>query len=334
MSKAFRTAIEAHEITKYYGRIKAIEKISLKVEEKEFFGLLGPNGAGKTTLIRILTGLTAPTSGRALIFGHDLLKEPVKAKEKFGLVPEVSNLYSEMTAWENLIFMAKLYGLSRDKRERRVEELLEFFGLKERQKSPVKELSKGMRRRLTIAAAMIHNPSILFLDEPTSGLDVQSSRLIRDALRRLNREEGVTVFLTTHFIEEADELCERVAILDRGKIVALDTPESLKASVQSDGIIEVSFNAPTHIEDFFKDRCKKVVKLEENKFQIYVHHRDVSSIFPLLSQFTESKGLEILAINMIKPSLEDVFIKYTGIDSLMAERLEQIRPKRGGTEPR
>ncbi|MBS7609966.1 ABC transporter ATP-binding protein [Candidatus Bathyarchaeota archaeon] len=325
---ALKVAIEASDVTKYYGTIPAVEKVSFKVEETEFFGLLGPNGAGKTTLIRILTGLTAPSFGQALIFGHNPLKEPVKAKEKFGLVPEVSNLYSEMTAWENLIFTAKLYGIPKEKRERRAIELLELFGLKERQKSPVKELSKGMRRRLTIAAALIHNPSILFLDEPTSGLDVQSSKLIRDTLRRLNKEGGVTVFLTTHYIEEADELCHRLAILNHGRVVSIDTPENLKASIQGDGIIEVSFNASAQIHGDLKNLCSKIIKLEENKFQLYVRPEDIPSIFPLITRFAESRGLKVLGVNFIKPSLEEVFIKYTGVDSLMAERLEQIRPKR------
>lgn len=324
-----KLAIEASDVTKYYGKIPAVEKVSFTVEETEFFGLLGPNGAGKTTLIRILTGLIAPSFGKVLIFGHDPLKEPVKAKEKFGLVPEVSNLYSEMTAWENLIFAAKLYGISKEKRERGAMELLDLFGLKERQKSPVKELSKGMRRRLTIAAALIHNPSILFLDEPTSGLDVQSSRLIRDTLRRLNREEGMTVFLTTHYIEEADELCNRLAILNHGRIASIDTPENLKVSIQEDGIIDVSFNASAQIYDDLKDLCSKIVKIDENRFQLYVRRQDIPSIFPSLIRFAESRGLEILGISLIKPSLEEVFIKYTGVDSLMAERLEQIRPKMG-----
>ena len=320
-------AIQAVDVTRYYGRILAVDHLSLEVEEGEFFGLLGPNGAGKTTLIRILTGLVAPTSGKALVSGYDVLREPVKAKKQFGLVPEVSNLYFDMTAWENLIFMAKLYAIPEGERVKRAMDLLEFFGLKERLRSPVKEFSKGMKRRLTIAAALIHRPRILFLDEPTSGLDVQSSRLIREKLRQLNEEEGVTVFLTTHHIEEADELCGRLAILNHGRVVALDSAGNLKGSMQVKDTLEVSFDAPTQIDGALERQCNKVVKLGEGRFQLYA--RNSSSILPLVAEFAQAKGLNILSIKTLMPTLEDVFIKYTGVDALTAERLEQLGPRRG-----
>ncbi|MBO3842751.1 MAG: ATP-binding cassette domain-containing protein [Candidatus Brockarchaeota archaeon] len=319
-------AVQIIDVVKHYGNVLALDHVNLSVKEGEFFGLLGPNGAGKTTLIRILTGLTAPTSGRTLILGYDVLNEPVKAKKQFGLVPEISNVYDDLTAWDNLMFMAKLYGIPEREREERAMKLLEALGLRERVDSPVKQFSKGMRRRLAIAAALIHEPRILFLDEPTSGLDTQSSRFIREVLRELNRK-GMTIFLTTHFIEEADQLCKRVAILDKGKICVVDTPENLKASLQEKEALEVIFNSPTSIdEEEFKKHCSGIVRLSENKFRFYVS--DSSSILPLLVDFAKNKGLKILSVNTLKPILEDVFIKYTGIDPLMAERMEQLRYKR------
>lgn len=319
-------AIQVIDVSKYYGAILALDHVNLSVKEGEFFGLLGPNGAGKTTLIRILTGLAAPTSGKALISGYDVIREPVKAKKEFGIVPETSNLYGDLTAWENLMLTAKLYGVPRKERSEEAVKLLEFFGLKERINDPVKQFSKGMKRRLAIAAALIHRPRILFLDEPTSGLDVQSSGLIREVLRKLNREEGVTVFLATHFIEEADQLCDRVAILNRGKVSVIDTPENLKASVQVSEVLEVTFNSPTNIDGELERHCSKIVKLEGNRFQL--HTRDSFSILPLIIDFAKNNGLKILSINTLKPTLEEAFVNYTGIDPLMAERMEQLRLKK------
>jgi len=319
-------AIQVIDVSKYYGDILALDHVSLSVKEGEFFGLLGPNGAGKTTLIRILTGLAAPTSGKVLISGYDVLREPVKAKREFGIVPEISNLYGDLTAWENLMFIAKLYGVPRKERSEEAIKLLELIGLKERINEPVKQFSKGMKRRLTIAAALIHRPRILFLDEPTSGLDIQSSRLIREILQKLNKEERVTVFLATHFIEEA-ELCDRLAILNRGKVSVIDTPENLKASVRESEALEVTFNSPTSIDGELERYCTKIIKLGENRFQLYA--RDSFSILSLVVDFAKNKGLKILSINMLKPTLEEAFVKYTGIDPLMAERMELLRLKKG-----
>jgi len=322
--RAMKEAIKVVGVTKKYGDVLAVQDVNLEVDQGEIFGLLGPNGAGKTTLIRILTGLTAPTSGKMLVSGYDVLGEPVKAKREFGLVPEISNVYVDLTAWENLIFTAKLYSVSKSEREERAARLLKLFGLSERLRSPAKQFSRGMRKKLAIAMALIHKPRILFLDEPTSGLDVQSSRVIRETLRELNKE-GVTIFLTTHYIEEADRLCDRVAILDRGKIVALDTPESLKVSIQTSEVLEVSFSEPTELGRELESHCDKIVPVQDGKFRLYTSN--TSEIMSLVTEFAKTRGLSILSINTLKPTLEDVFIKYTGIDMLTAERMEQIRPK-------
>ncbi|NHV98397.1 MAG: ATP-binding cassette domain-containing protein [Thaumarchaeota archaeon] len=317
-----RDAIQVIDVSKRYADVLALDHINLNISEGEFFGLLGPNGAGKTTLIRILTGLTTPTSGRASVLGYDILREPTMAKKQFGLVPETSNIYSELTAWENLMFISKLYGVPKREREERALKLLEAFGLKERINDPVRQFSKGMKRRLTIAAALIHEPRVLFLDEPTSGLDVQSSRLIREALRRLNKE-GLTIFLTTHFIDEADQLCNRLAILNKGKICVVDTSENLKKSIQENEVIEVEFGLPPSNSEELKEHCSKIIKLNDRKFRLY--SSDSSSILPFVIDFANNKGLKIISISTLRPTLEEVFIKHTGIDPLMAERMEQLR---------
>jgi len=318
-------AIKVNDLTKRYGRVLALKNVSLEVEEGEFFGLLGPNGAGKTTLIRILTGLTAPTSGEVMVAGGNPFEESVKVKGKFGLVPEISNVYVDFTAWENLMFTGRLYSVPKDLREKRAMELLEILGLKERRDSPVRQFSKGMRRRLAIAMALIHDPQILFLDEPTSGLDVQSTNVIRGILRRLNEEEGKTIFLTTHYIEEAERLCHRVAILNRGEIVAQGTVEELKASIKMSEIIEVTFNASIPSLSELEKRCDKVVRLRENKIRLYSPH--ISRNLEAIMDFARRNGLEILSVNTVNPTLEDVFIRYTGLDIVAVERMEQIRAK-------
>ena len=201
-------SIEVSGLTKRYGNFLAVDHINFEVKQNEIFGFLGPNGAGKTTTMKMLTGLTRPTSGTLIVSGKDMVRESVEAKKTIGVVSENSNVYDEMSAWDNLIFAAQLYRVPKVEREKKAKELLELFGLYERRKDRTGVFSKGMKRRLTIAAALVQTPSLLFLDEPTSGLDVQSSRMIRKLIKDLNKT-GVTIFLTTHYIEEADQLCQR-----------------------------------------------------------------------------------------------------------------------------
>jgi ABC-2 type transport system ATP-binding protein len=221
------SVIQAGGLTKKYGDVIAVHDVSFEVGRGEIFGLLGPNGAGKTTTIRILTGLTKPTSGTAIVAGRDCVSESLAVKQRIGVVSEVSNLYNEMSAWDNLMFIGGLYGVEKSTRTERAEELLEAIQLHERRNDRLGTYSKGMKRRVRIATALVHNPEVLFLDEPTSGLDVQSSRLIRSIIMGLSKK-GTTVFLTTHYIEEADQLCNKVAIIREGRIVAEDSPEKLK----------------------------------------------------------------------------------------------------------
>jgi ABC-2 type transport system ATP-binding protein len=219
--------IHVSDLTKYYGEILAVDHINFEVKEGEVFGFLGPNGAGKTTTIRMLTGPSKPTDGKASILGFDINSQIVQIKKHIGVVPEISNLYDELSAMDNLIFMAQLYGVPALERKKRAQDLLKTFRLYERQDSPFRTFSRGMKRALTIAAALIHNPKILFLDEPTVGLDVVAARSLRNLISNL-RQQGVTIFLTTHYLGEADLLCDRVAIIVKGKIIEIDTPENLR----------------------------------------------------------------------------------------------------------
>jgi len=322
------SAVEVSNLTKYYGKLLAVDHINFTVEKGEIFGFLGPNGAGKTTTIHMLTGVTKPTSGTALISGFNIMSEPAKAKELVGVVPEVSCLYDEMTAWDNINFSAKLHSVPKERRETLAKELLELFGLYERCNDRVGTFSRGMKRRLMIATALVHEPEILFLDEPTTGLDVQSSRQIRDLIKELNRN-GTTVFLTTHYIEEADQLCQRVAIIDRGKIITVDTPEKLKTTVQAERIIEVSF-------DRVEDMTNKLQRLSSvrdvvaagDKFRLYVE--DPSETLPSIFHFAKKNHLKVTSVSTLRPTLEDAFVKLTGLrPEVMAIEKEHAKSAEG-----
>ena len=219
-------------LKKRYDGFPAIDGVSFSINMGEVFGLLGPNGAGKTTTIRILSGLLKPTSGNALIMGHDVIKKPVEVKKSIGVVPETSNLYPELTCFDNLVFAGRLYGMRSKRVKTKADELLELFGLKEKRNVLFSKLSSGMKRRLSMAASLIHDPPVLFLDEPTTGLDVMSARALREIIHSLKRR-GITILLTTHDIEEADRLCDRIAIIVKGRITVIDTPEALKKSVSA-----------------------------------------------------------------------------------------------------
>jgi ABC-2 type transport system ATP-binding protein len=321
-------AVEVQDLTKSYPNVLAVDHIDFEVHEGEFFGFLGPNGAGKTTAINILTGVTKATSGNTSILGHSLSTEPVKAKEHIGVVPDTSNLYDEMTAWANIIFCAKLHGVPKERREKRANELLEIVGLYDRRNDRVGTFSRGMKKRLMIAVAFVHEPEILFLDEPTTGLDVQSAREVRGLIRELNRR-GTTVFLTTHYLEEADQCCQRIAIIDKGKIIIEDTPEKLKLSTQVEQAIEVSFdhaqNAAVQLKRL--NHVRDVVTTGD-KFRLYVD--DPSETLSLVLDFAKENHLKIVSINTLKPTLEDAFVKLTGLrPEIMSIEKEQMKPNRG-----
>jgi ABC-2 type transport system ATP-binding protein len=303
-------AIVSSELTRYYGDLLAVDHVSFKVQQGEIFGYLGPNGAGKTTTIKMLTGLQTPTEGTAHICGYDIHHDLHKIKQSIGVVPEVSNVYDELTAWDNLIFAAKLYNVGHSEQSTRAKDLLDKLDLYERRGAKVKTYSRGMKRRLTIAMALIHNPTILFLDEPTAALDVQSAVFVKDLIRDL-KEAGITVFLTTHYIEEADQLCDRVAIINKGRIVANDAPEKLKSMVLGMHTIEVSFDGGSNGRASDLEAipgCDAVAK-QGDKFKLYT--RQPTEILPRLIAYAEKSMLKVVSLNTLKPKLEDVFLKMT-----------------------
>jgi len=304
-------AIEVQNLTKYYGDLLAVDHVDFDVEQGEVFGFLGPNGAGKTTTQRMLTTLLEPTEGRIRILDHDLAHDPIPVKRKMGLVPEESNVYTELTAWENLMFTARLYLVEPGERGPRARDLLETFGLWEKRDVKVEDFSKGMRRRLSIAMAIIHHPTLLFLDEPTPGLDAQSTRTIRSLIRELNAK-GVTIFLTTHQIEEANQLCDRVAIINHGQIAAIDTPEQLKAAFRKVQSVEVALEPDGQAHG---ERLKALpgvthsVKMGD-KWRLYTERP--SGLLPELLEYARARDLEVVSLNTLGPSLEDVFLEITG----------------------
>jgi ABC-2 type transport system ATP-binding protein len=306
-------AIEVSHLSKRFGTLIALDDISFSISEGETFGFLGPNGAGKTTTIRILTGISTPTTGTATIFGKDIIRDTIATRKQMGIVHETSNIYDDLTAWQNLMFTAELYTIGKHEREKRGSELLELFGLFERRHDKVHGFSKGMKRRLTLAMGLVNSPRLLFLDEPTSGLDVQSNLIIREVIRDLT-SKGVTVFLTTHNIEEANLTCDRVAIIDRGHIAAIDSPERLKKTIQSAQSVEVAFDTavPHRIEDLKLIPKVSEVRKEGDKFRLYTE--DPSSVIPAIMEYAKAGNSRVLSMTTFGPSLEDVFIKLTGLE--------------------
>jgi ABC-2 type transport system ATP-binding protein len=302
------SAIETSGLTKYYGEILAVDHVTLNVGRGEIFGFLGPNGAGKTTTVRMLTGIIKPSEGVGRVMGYDIQKEPLRAKQVIGVVPEMSNAYVDLSAWDNLMLMGELYGVPKKDRERAAGRLLQDFGLYDRRNQLVKGFSKGMKQRLLLAMALMNEPQVLFLDEPTSGLDVESARMIKGFIQELNKE-GVTVFLTTHNMEEANQLCDRVAIINRGKLVAVDSPEKLRATSSDLQSVVVSFDKPVkegEIPDI--PTVSEIVKMGD-KLKFYTS--DPGTVVMSLTDFVRERGLKIMNLNILAPSLEDVFVRLS-----------------------
>ena len=301
--------ITARGLTRRFGDLVAVDRLDLEVEQGEIFGFLGPNGAGKTTTTRMLTGVIPMDGGSARIFGHDIGKDPVLAKQRFGVVPETTNAYVDLTAWQNLMLMGELYGVDRTRAEQRARDLLETLGLYERRDQKVQGYSKGMKQRLILAMALLHEPELLFLDEPTSGLDVQSSRMILSMLRALNAE-GTTIFLTTHNMEEANRLCDRVGIIRDGRIVAIDALEKLKAAIDRLHRIEVSFDGEIPADELASLDGIAGVDRTGDKWQITADNPD-KAIRSLVS-FSGRHGAPILSLHTLAPSLDYAFLRLTG----------------------
>ncbi|MDO9574289.1 MAG: ABC transporter ATP-binding protein [Candidatus Contubernalis sp.] len=304
--------IEAAYLTKNYNGFTAVKGVSFSVKKREIFGFLGPNGAGKTTTINMLTGLAKPSSGSIQIAGEDGIKDIKKVQQLIGIVPDESNLYDEMSGLDNLVFCASLYGMDKVKRETRAKQLLEQFGLADTGSRPFKAYSKGMKRKLTIAAGIIHQPEILFLDEPTTGIDVESARQIRKLVLTLNNS-GTTIFLTTHYIEEAERLCHRIGFIVGGEIVKIGTTGELMQEAQRENTVEFVFDnntAPLNqsLTDTFPDI--RVHIINENIIRIF--SMDKIDLMPFMKHFDE-KNVLVREARIIRPSLEEIFVKVTGI---------------------
>jgi ABC-2 type transport system ATP-binding protein len=323
MSEPEKVILEVDQLTKQYGDQTAVDCITFSVREGEIFGFLGPNGAGKTTTINVLTGLARATAGSVRIAGFDGATEIKKAQRIMGIVPDESNLYDEFNGFENLCFCAALYGLSKVEREKRARALLEQFGLAEAGKKRFGAYSRGMKRKLTIAAGIIHAPKILFLDEPTTGIDVASARQIRQLIKGLN-EQGTTIFLTTHYIEEAERLCHRVAFLVRGRIVRIGSLEELMCEVQQEHVVQFSFTDEVSglkpsLREHFPDLAADIPGNRMIRFR----SSNPLNLTPLM-RFFEEKGLPVYEARIMRPSLEEVFVNITGVE------LEKMKQEKEG----
>ncbi len=301
-------AIQVNGLTKTFGTVTAVDSINLVVPQGEIFGFLGPNGAGKTTTIRLLTGVLTPDAGDVLINGIDIYRRPLHAKMLMGVIPESSTIYGDLSAEQNLHLSGEMYGMPRAFRDARVEELLDKVGLRERRRGLVRTFSKGMKQRVSIACAIMHRPQILFLDEPTSGLDVQSRRLVIDTIHQMN-EQGSTIFLTTHNIEEANTLCQTVCIINKGKIVAQDSPERLKKMFDTTQSVEVSFERAVTREWFVGEGILRVEPCGD-KWRIYTDNPD--KVLKNIAKRAENESLGITSFVISGPSLEEAFVHITG----------------------
>ena len=321
--------VEARNLQKSYGKLRAVEDVSFSIEAGEIFGLLGPNGAGKTTTIRMLSGLTIPDGGQAMVDGCDVIQDPVGAKLRLGVVPESSNLYMELSAMENLIYMAQLYGMPRAEWRQSAEDLLRRFGLHDRRNSRFQGFSRGMKRRLTIAAALVHRPRIVFLDEPTTGLDIMSARGLRKLIREL-KKSGVTMLLTTHLIPEAEELCDRIAIIVKGKILLIDTVSGMRQRVKETEILDISISP---FSESIIDQIREISGIEKAAkvdSHLRLYGNEILKQLPAIIAFLAKGRLDILSIQSMNPSLEDAFVNLTGVEAEVMKIDKPQKPPGGG----
>src|ERR1700726_3642212 len=307
-------AIEVDGLTKRFGAFVAVDHVRFNVEEGEIFGLLGPNGAGKTTLIRMLTTLTPPTEGTARVAGHDVKKDADGVRNSIGVIPQALTSDPELTAEENLMIHAKLYGVPANRRTKLIRDLLEAVDLTRFAKGLVGTFSGGMRRRLEIARGLVHSPKILFLDEPTTGLDPVSRTNVWEMIRKLRERSELTILITTHYMEEADKLCDRIAIVDHGKLVALDTPTRLKDSISGIDTVEAEFvKAP---RDWISQlqALPHVTGVTQHEDVVRITSSDGPATIAVLIDLTRAKGVGVTRVSVQSTTLDDVFVHYTGSD--------------------
>jgi ABC-2 type transport system ATP-binding protein len=319
-------AIQVSNLTKRFDEVLAVNDISFQVNKGELFGFLGPNGAGKTTTINMLTGLARLDAGKINISGIDCTSNPKAAQHLTGIVPDESNLYPELTGFENLCFCAALYGIGKNERQKRARELLDTFSLTNAANRKFAGYSKGMKRKLTFAAGIIHQPPILFLDEPTTGIDVGSARQVRQIIAGLHRK-GTTIFLTTHYIEEAERLCQRIAFIVNGRIVRTERTTDLLQPVQGKNILLISVS--NSAADLSKEMASTFPEYQfqpTTQGQVRVESTVTVNVGPLI-RFLEERGVQVTEARRHIPSLEDVFVQITGIE---AELMRKDKEKAGG----
>ena len=317
--------IDVNQITKRFGDFTAVDGISFSVEHGEIFALLGPNGAGKSTLIRMLTTLLPPTSGSATICGHDVLKQADAVRRLIGVIPQAMTSDMELSIEENLLIYAKLYGVPRERRRRLMAELIEAVELTKWKDKPVKNLSGGMRRRVEIARGLVHEPRVFFLDEPTTGLDPVSRVAVWEMLRQLKENRDLTVLITTHYMDEADKLCDRIAIVDHGKLVALDSPMKLKASISGSNILEVSFSmTPAGWEERLRALPDvETVSGHDNVFRVATRNGPATTM--ALLEAAAQINLPVHSLSVQSTTLDDVFVHYTGRQ--LRDALQEASPR-------
>jgi len=299
-------AVQTFKLTKKFDGLVAVNGVDLEIQKGELFSLLGPNGAGKTTTIRMLCCLLKPTSGTASVLGYDIAKEPFKVKKLIGVSPQDTVLSERLNCWENMALIGRVHGLSSDEVKGRSKELLETMGLMERSKDQVRRFSGGMKRRLSIAMALVSDPQVLFLDEPTLGLDPQARRAIWEYIAELKGKK--TILLTTHYMEEADFLSERIGIIDEGRVVALDTAQELKTNLLEMRSMVVS--AANLTAEVIEDLQSKYSRLEMVKEKLRISHKDLD--FKEIVDYLHSRGVTVYSAALEQPTLEDVFIQITG----------------------
>ncbi len=306
-------SIETNSLLKEFGKVKAVDNISFKVEEKEIFGFLGPNGAGKSTTMMILTTLLKPTSGKALVAGFDVFTQAKKVRENIGYVQQETTVDEFLTGRENLTLQARLNHMPKNIAEKRIDEILELIELSDKQNQPVVTYSGGMRKRLDIAGGLLHMPKILFLDEPTVGLDIQTRRKIWEYLKKIHDEFQMTIFLSTHYMEEADKLCDRIGIIDYGQIQVIDSPQAMKDSLGNEVITFSTFNEKP--DSTLTEQLKKiqlVTEITSNDDLITVYTNKAIQVIPEIFQVSSALDIKIKTLSISQPTLDDVFISYTG----------------------
>jgi ABC-2 type transport system ATP-binding protein len=305
-------AVQTINITKQFGDLTAVDKINLTIDSEEIFGLLGPNGAGKTTLIRMLTTVLEPTKGTAKVAGSDIRKKPDRVRQKIGVVSQAMTLDVELSAWENMELYAKYYGVPGNMRLERIKELLEVVGLLDRASYAVGSFSGGMKRRLELVRSLVHRPRVLFLDEPTTGLDPQARIAVWDYLRKIHKEEKITIVITTHYLDEAEVLCGRVAIVDLGKLMALGTPTDLKRQVMGGDVVEADFaTLPSEAFDALKS-SDFTLQITQREASLKILVKNGAEAVPKIVELANAKGGKINSITLREPTLDDVFLHYTG----------------------